>query len=257
MDIGDGLECFRNACLGMNFNPLPLIVKTARWVDPITYDALPVWYPETARKMPMYSSKDWLTQYTNKGEPKFEPNIRAGYALWQALGVSANKKVNGIKNQHWTVCHIWGIDDPTFQLPNSIVQNPMYYSNVGNMVLLPSPIKAFTDCVPEIKTHLRVCAWYLYGFICDEEEVKAEANKIRNGFIPENYPEEWPRQYREKLPPGTMKNNSQIQKYISNRKMQIKKDLNNSLFEGTHYPKERILSVLQRFPGNDPNWWAK
>lgn len=255
MEIGDGLVNFKTACLELGFDPIPLIVKTARWVDPATYDLLPVWYPETARRMPIYSSKDWLTQYKNKGEPKFEPNIRAGYALWQSLGISTNKKSNGVKNQNWTVCHIWGIDDPNFQLSNAVVQNPMYYSNIGNMVLLPSPIKAFTDCIPEVKTILRVCAWYLYGFVCEEDEVKEEANNIKNGFIPHNYPSEWPRHYRDKMPPGTVKLNNQIQNYIAKRKAQIRRDLQNPLFEGTHYPKGKIIEVLNKFPCKEPNWW--
>ncbi len=202
----------------------------------------------------MYN-KDWLAQYKKNGEPKFEANQQAAKALFQALGVSIDRKSNGIKNQHWTVCHIWGIDDPTFQRPNSIVQNPMYYSNIGNMVLFPSPVKAFTDCVPEIKMHLRVCAWYLYGFIC--EELKEEAEKIKEGYIPIDYPKEWPRSYREKLPPGTVEYNPRIQNFIANRKRQIRQDLNNPRFEGSYYPKERISNVLNVFPGNEPEWWRR
>jgi hypothetical protein len=84
--VRNGLIEFEDACRSLNVDIIPLIVRTARWVDPRTYDELPVWYPEIARKQPLYKA-DWITRAKNKSEPKFEANIKAGQALWQALGI--------------------------------------------------------------------------------------------------------------------------------------------------------------------------
>lgn len=246
--IRNGLKAFEEVCQSEDFNPMPLIVKTARWVDPITYQKLPIWYPETARRKPLYHI-DWETHSTNKGVDKTESNESVNKALWKALGLK--------KSKHWTVCHIWGIDDPKFLKTNDIVQNHKYYSNVANMVLLPSPLKAFTDCVPEIKTMLRVCAYHLYGFLCEEPATQKQADEIRQGFIPLNYPEEWPRHAKDKHPPGVSyyKNNPKIQTSIDNRKTRIKRDLNNPTLNGTQYPKGEIIKTLKAFPSTDGQWW--
>lgn len=39
-----------------------------------------------------------------------------------------------------------------------MVQDHQFYSCVANMVLLPAPLKAFTDAMPEVKAMLRVCS---------------------------------------------------------------------------------------------------
>ena len=97
---------------------------------------------------------------SKKGKPKLEENIRAGKALVCALGVRPSPKP-----RTWTVCHIWGYDDDRFATESIIVKDPRYYSCVGNMVWLPTPMKGFTDTVPEIKRMLRTCAYYLYGWV--------------------------------------------------------------------------------------------
>jgi hypothetical protein len=138
-------------------------------------------------------------------------------------------------------------------MPNDIVQNPKYYSNIGNMVLLPTPLKAFTDCIPEIKLILRICAWNLYRLACDE--CTEDATRVKSGAIPDFYPSEWPRSYREKLPPNTVAYNSKIAGFIQKRKAQIRANLQNERLNGTHYPREQVLEVLNAFPGNEPDWW--
>jgi len=243
MSTNDGLEEFKKACLALNFDPIPLVVKTAKWVDPVTYKALPVWYPDKARKAPMYL-KGWTTRQLNNGEEKTEANQCANKALKKALGLS------GAKN--WTVCHIWGFDDPKFQTKSKIVQDPRYYSNIANMVLLPTPLKAFTDSIDEIKVMLKICAYHLYGFICEEE---GSASRIKNEPPPKNYPNEWPTADRRILPPGVVKFNPKIQKAIQDRKYRIRQDL-KTLY-GTEYPKNQVISVLREFPGNEPDWWEK
>jgi hypothetical protein len=99
--VPDGLEEIRNEMPKI----VEIIVRTARWVHPDTFHALPVWYPETARKLPLYDAK-WGTVYKNTNKltalvsDKVEPNIKAGKAFIAALGAR--------KTDNWTVCHIGG-----------------------------------------------------------------------------------------------------------------------------------------------------
>jgi hypothetical protein len=51
-------------------------------------------------------------------------------ALVAALDVASPNPKN------WTVCHIWGYDDPSFAQQSSVVQDPRYFSCVANMVWL-------------------------------------------------------------------------------------------------------------------------
>ena len=104
---------------------------------------------------------------------------------------------------NWTVCHIWGYDDPNFGPGGSVVHDPRFYSCIGNMVWLPTSLKGFTDSLPEVKSLLRVCAYYLYGFLCDHPNSQSEAQRIRDGWIPAQYPPAWPTETRKALPPGT------------------------------------------------------
>lgn len=46
----DGLDALR-AEIGVR-EIASLIERTARWVDPVTFHTLPVWYPEHARGLP-------------------------------------------------------------------------------------------------------------------------------------------------------------------------------------------------------------
>jgi hypothetical protein len=135
-----------------------VIARTARWVHPDTFRALPVWYPETARKQLMYDA-GWERVYKNTNRltaqvtDKSEPNIKAKKAFVAALGAT--------RTDNWTVCHIWGVDDPRFQRNNAVVCDPRFYSCIANMVWLPTPLKGFTDAVPEIKHLLRICSYSL------------------------------------------------------------------------------------------------
>jgi hypothetical protein len=90
-----------------------LIERTARWVHPDTFRALPVWAPHTARGLPLFDAS-WSRRYSNERKAtkitsdKFEGNVAALQALVAALDVASPKPKN------WTVCHIWGYDDPSF-----------------------------------------------------------------------------------------------------------------------------------------------
>ena len=197
---------------------------------------------EAHRGSPLCSA-DWTRRYTNTrrstGETaeKSDTNTRANWALWQALGFP-----RGRKPKNWTVCHIWGIDDPDFQQCNVVVQDPRFYTCVANMVALPTPLKAFTDSVPEVKLILRVCAYYLYGWTCEHESVKEQADLIRSGFIPHDYPASWPTPQRDVHPPGLVPCSERTLGFVRNRKAQIRREIDGA---GPLYPRDRVREVLK------------
>jgi hypothetical protein len=232
-NVPDGLEELKSE--------LPLITeiiaRTARWVHPNTFSAFPVWYPEVARGTPSYNA-DYSQVYKHKQtSEKVEGNIYAQKALRYALGAT--------DSGNWTVCHIWGIDDPKFQRPNSIVKDPRYYSCVGNMIWLPTPLKGFTDSVPEIKLMLRTCAFHVYGWVCEheDEDTIRQATTIKNSVIPSGYPLTWPRHKGEKLPPNTAPFTEVIRDRIKKRKAEITTKLQSD--SHTHYPRESVRRVLE------------
>ena len=143
-----------------------LVGELARWVDPETFALLPVWYPATARKMPSYNAS-WTKQLTNNQKPKVEGNTNANMTLARALGTATKDR------PHWTCCHIWGNDDSLFVSDSSEVNDPRYYSCPANMVLLPTPLKAFTDSVPQMKAALRLAAYHIYGFLPEGRSLPA------------------------------------------------------------------------------------
>ena len=115
--IPDGNEALRDDIPAV----VELIERTALWVHPETFRRLPVWAPHTARGRPLYDA-GWLRRYTNTRRAtkitaeKFEGNVAALNALVAALDVASPKPKN------WTVCHIWGYDDPSFAQQSSVVQ---------------------------------------------------------------------------------------------------------------------------------------
>lgn len=160
-EIGDGLDALRKE-IGLR-EIASLIERTARWVSPDTFKLLPLWYPEYARRAFFYNA-NWSEPRMNTSRAngssthKFEGNTHANDALTLALGLRKKLRPN------WSCCHIWGVDDASFQLSNVVVMDRRFFSCVGNMVLLPTPLKAFTDALPEVKAMLRICARNLYGW---------------------------------------------------------------------------------------------
>ena len=93
--LPDGLEALRVEMeLG---DVMRLIERTARWVDPATFQLLPLWYPEYARKGLFYKS-NWSAQQLNKGTHKQEGNVGANKALTHALGLRSDDRPN------WSCC---------------------------------------------------------------------------------------------------------------------------------------------------------
>lgn len=237
--IPDGNEAIRDDIPAV----VELIERTARWVHPQTFRALPVWAPHIARGRPLHDV-GWSRRITNTRKDtgvtadKFEGNVTALNALRAALGVASPKPKN------WTVCHIWGYDDSSFAQRSNVVQDPRYFSCVANMVWLPTSLKGFTDSLPEIKALLRVCSFHLYGWACEHPSVADEAAKVRSGWTPDGYPKTWPSPDRPGvLPRGTAPFTASIEREINKRKQKIKADLANPAY--LHYPRDEVLEVLR------------
>jgi len=215
---------------------IDLIAKTARWVHPEIFHVLPVWRPEMARGQQLYNAA-WTRIATNKDAPKKEGNVSASKALKEALGMKTS-----YKPQNWTTCHIWGYDDPRFAKSGGVVRDPRFFSCVGNMVLLPTPLKGFTDAVPEVKHILRHCAYRLYGWACEHEDVAEEAEQVRTQPLPDYYPACWPGSDRDVLPPGTAPASPHAQDSAEKAKARIRDALANDAL--LHYPRDQVRDVL-------------
>ena len=217
-----------------------LIERTARWVAPETFDLLPVWYPEHARKAAFYKA-NWSEPQMNKDREtgeikrKSESNVHANKALTQALCLHSSGR------KGWSCCHIWGVDDQTNQQANLVVQDPRFFSCVANVVLLPTPLKAFTDSMPKVKSMLRLCARNTYDWQCDHTEMTSINADLDNWHDWENYPASWPKKPREANPMGTILLNSDIQKRANRRWRKLQSDMENA---GAHYPRESVRQVL-------------
>ena len=235
--VPDGNEALRSDIPAI----VELIERTARWVHPDTFRALPVWAPHTARGRPLFDA-GWTRRYTNTRKltgvtaEKFEGNVAALNALVAALDVASPRPKN------WTVCHIWGYDDENFAGKSNVVQDPRFYSCVGNMTWLPTPLKGFTDAVPEIKECLRVCAYHLYGWACEHEDVRVGAERVRAGVIPAGYPEAWPTAERRTLPPGTASYSERVRAAIAKRKARFRQQLADPALE--HFGHDAVREVL-------------
>jgi len=237
-EIGDGIRALNRGIDPTSMSPL--IETLTRWVDPKTFRLLPVWFPETARKQPIYKA-GWNEQLTNRGAPKFEPNIKANKALSRALGVSPKDRPN------WTCCHIWGNDDEKYASDRSEVNDPRYYSCPANMILLPSPLKSFTDFLPQIKVALRLTAFRLFGFLPAGRTLPTE------GQAGEWMPGNW----RNGDIQGIVKINSKIRKSVEHRRRAIQSDFqespgaypNKQVEDTMHYWSEKIPEF--NFGGNN------
>jgi hypothetical protein len=198
-----------------------LIARTARWVHPETFRALPVWAPHAARGLPVFDGS-WSRQYTNTKKStgiksdKFEGNVAAGHSLFAALDVALPRP------QNWTVCHIWGCDNPAFAQHSGVVRDRRYFSCVSNMVWLPTSLKG-SPTRSRIKAMLRVCAFHLYGWACEHDSVAEQAAEVRSGRIPPDYPAEWPDgKSPTRLPPGTAPFTERIKRSIAKGEDQVR-----------------------------------
>jgi len=235
MALTDGLDAFKEACLRVGIPVMDLIVHTARWIDPAVVRELPVWYPAFHRGMELFKA-DWKTPQVDKnGIRSRETNYRANWTIDDALGG---------KGSNWTCCHIWGYSDPTFQQKGSLTHNPRYYTCLPNLVLLPTPVKALTDSMPEVQQALRVCSWHLYGWTPEGPDSK-EAEAIRSGWIPQHYPSVWPRSRGGDAPPGLIRVSSRILATARQRKAKVLEELRQAdAGKLPNYPRDRVREIL-------------
>ena len=231
--LGNGIEVLRQSlALGQI---MAVVEATARWVSPDTFHLLPVWYPEYARGMHLSTGYWSEPRVRRTGVPALETNVQASKALTAALGLSSAHRRN------WSCCHIWGVDDPTFASPNAVVRDHRFYSCVGNMVLLPDPLKAFTDSIPEVKSMLRACARHLYGRSCGGADDDATSSEAVDDPA---WPASWPRRAGQREPAGVMPLTSAVRGRIARRRLEIRRDLD---FAGPRYPREEVLRALAEF----------
>lgn len=238
MSLPNGLDALRAEL--QTKEVMRLIERTARWTSPDTFKLLPVWYPEHARKALFYKT-NWTepqmntNRQTGTSDHKREGNTHANKALTLALGIRSKERPN------WSCCHIWGVDDASYQKANEVVQDRRFFSCIANMVLLPTPLKAFTDTMPDVKAMLRICARNLYGWHCDHESVASSFEEISTWDSWEDYPESWPREMGGPPPPGVVPVNSDIQASVHRRLKRIRIDLDEA---GPHYPRKEVQETL-------------
>lgn len=243
----DGLDVLREQLSLAEI--MRLIEHTARWVCRDTFCYLPVWFPEEARRDPIYKA-NWSEPQFNRNRTTGEKvhkrvgNTNANSALTWALGMKTADRPN------WTCCHIWSVDDPSFQRPNVIAGDKRFYSCVANMVLLPTPLKAFTDAMPEVKTMLRVAAKSFYGWAPEHDEIPSP-EEDRDRCIWDAYPESWPRDAGEKDPPGVVSFNDKIRSKADQRLNRVMADLKSA---GSFYPKDEVREVLDYWSSHIPQF---
>jgi len=237
-ETSDGLETLRGV---MSVREIAsLIERTARWVAPETFKLLPLWFPEHGRRGLFYKG-NWSEPQMNKNRAtghsvhKSEGNVHANKALTLALGLRSKHRPN------WSCCHIWGLDDARYQLSNSIVMDRRFFSCVGNMVLLPTPLKAFTDTMPEVKAMLRICARNLYGWPSGQQEFLGTSEVLDKWTDWDSYPESWPRTPCEKQPLGVVPLSPAIRACAHKRLDAIRRDLEQA---GGYYPRAEVKDAL-------------
>jgi hypothetical protein len=236
--ISDGLDELRKVISVRDI--ATYLERTARWTAPETFRLLPLWFPEHARRSPFYK-KNWSEPLLNKNRltgvsiHKSEGNVNANQALTLAIGLKKKLRPN------WSCCHIWGIDDEKYQLSNDVVTDRRFFSCIGNMVLLPTPLKAFTDTMLEIKAMLRICARNLYGWQCDHDNLLATNAALEKWTDWSAYPASWPRSPNEKLPLGAVPLTSDIRASAAKRLADIRHDLEHA---GPFYPRQEVRDTM-------------
>jgi hypothetical protein len=122
-----------------------------------------------------------------------------------------------------------------------VVADSRFYSCVGNMILLPTPLKAFTDTLPEIKAALRICARNLYDWRCDHDSMKSVNSALDQWTDWSSYPASWPRFPNQQRPLGTVELTPWIAAAAAKRLTTIRRDLQ---FAGKYYPKSAVRLAL-------------
>lgn len=119
------------------------------------------------------------------------------------------------------------------------------------MVLLPTPLKAFTDTMPEVKAMLRVCARNFYGWHCDHQSIAEAISAIDAWGDWSAYPASWPRKPGGALTLGVMPINDGIRSAAGARLKRIRRDLEHRppLPQGRSAEGPRLLADRDLRPG--------
>jgi hypothetical protein len=88
---------------------------------------------------------------------------------------------------------------------------------------------------------LRICSRNLYEWTCDHESLAEAVAALDTWSSWDDYPESWPRTPKEKRPIGTVELTSDIERVINERRLAIKRDLDNA---GPYYPHDEVRKVL-------------
>lgn len=120
------------------------------------------------------------------------------------------------------------------------MQDPRFYSCVANMVLLPTPLKAVTDVMPDVKWMLRARAFHTYSWRCDHESL-GDADLAPWTSDPA-YPASWPRASGDAPPPGTVPMTPAIANDADRRLAAVQRDLEHT---GRFYPRQAVLDTLR------------
>lgn len=109
------------------------------------------------------------------------------------------------------------------------------------MVLLPTPLKAFTDTMPDVKAMLRICARNLYAWPSGQQEFLVTTAALDKWTDWDSYPDSWPKTPNEKLPLGVVPLSPAIRDCAQKRLAVIREDLEHA---GSHYPRAEVTEAL-------------
>jgi len=116
------------------------------------------------------------------------------------------------------------------------------------MVLLPTPLKAFTDAMPEIKVMLRLCAKNLYGWSCGQDILPHEHAAVEKFSAWDAYPGSWPRIYGDKVPLGMMPMHLNPAIYQSAKK-RLERIWFDLVYAGPFFPRKQVQDAM--------NYWEE
>jgi hypothetical protein len=89
---------------------------------------------------------------------------------------------------------------------------------------------------------LRFCAFNLYGWKPDHEDLSIEHQKIAAWKKRGVYPKSWPKHPNERLPRETVALSQQIRDSAEKRLSEIRRDLREP---GQYYPKKQVRAALK------------
>jgi hypothetical protein len=217
--LKDGAQVYQKA-LGIygGKNISALLEALTIWADPKTEAALPIWYPNFFRSAKLHNSDKTPMYERGATIQKIEGNRRARWAFRQSIGLSQD-----YSTPNWEVCHIWAA--ATRHDNNPLIDNPAYYSRLSNLVMMPKKLHERVDSDPEAQFMLRMCAYYLYGWVCPDHSVKDEATRVKDDPPPANYPASWPsRSEPNTIPKTVVGMNGRIGDSIAKRNKQMHRD---------------------------------